>query len=130
MLPNITHEDIREFIIGQKPECEVFLNYPSDITKVSSGIYVNKPIIVGRSIITKGFGSCGTISDVTEEFNVLWIGTQHDKSMDISSDIITNLPYADILKGYHDISYTLSREYGASSEIRTYTFTLVRNEIT
>lgn len=135
--PLITTEDIVEALKHSIPadwNVPIYDEFPSDVSKVRFGVYVDSISTVSRTVNQLGVQYCGAYYNAEDEFNIIYVSFQQDPYQDEVGDIINNLvtyKVGDIplMDGYFSRTFTQSTDYGPTrAEINTWVFTLTRLE--
>lgn len=100
----------------------IYVDYPSDDSQVSYGVYISGVDILNRTVDTLGF-NCGAIYRVTDSFKIAFVTFQDDPyALDINQfiselvkDEVNGVPLMD---GYHSRTYTQEETYAATNAIR------------
>lgn len=109
------------------PIVEVTGTYPSADDIVPYGIYVDDVSTVSREVNQLGVQKCGSIYNMTDSFNILFVSIQDDpKWIFIEERIQEMASDSQFFNGYHEVTFTQDVVIGNRSEKRTYTFNLKR----
>jgi hypothetical protein len=134
MLPLVTNLQIvsalKTLINGQYVSCskvEIMTEFPSDMTKARSGIYISDVAVVDRSPYQLAVNYGGNIYIISESFTITYTSFQGDALKDQVSGAIQDLVYDNVLfDGYHERDYTVSDSFENRAEYKTFEFLIKR----
>lgn len=134
MLPLVTNLQIvaalKTLINGQYVSCskvEIMTEFPSDITKARSGLYVSDVAVVDRSPYQLAVNYGGNIYIISESFTITYATFQGDALKDQVSGAVQDLVYDNVLfDGYHERDYTVTETFENRAEYKTFEFLIKR----
>lgn len=134
MLPLVTNLQIvaalKTLINGQYVSCskvEIMTEFPSDITKARSGLYVSDVAVVDRSPYQLAVNYGGNIYIISESFTITYATFQGDALKDQISGAVQDLVYNNVLfDGYHERDYTVTETFENRAEYKTFEFLIKR----
>jgi hypothetical protein len=124
MNPKVTKKQIIDYLKSKKLGVEIFDEYPTDKTNVRHGIYVSNPMVQSTTVFLQS--TCGSMYEIKEEVDVLFVSIQDDLRLEPAADAITDIPISTIADSFVDIIFTTDREYLNRAEYRSYKFELTR----
>lgn len=122
-MPAVKAEVIRDHLLALKLGVEVFLEFPSEGSRVRHGVYISDVSAATRSPAQLGLSRGASIYYQDDTFQIIQITFQGDKTAALVTEVIEDLVYAPIFDGYHERDYTMTSEYLNRAEYRTYDFT-------
>lgn len=134
MLPLVTNLQIvaalKTLINGQYVSCskvEIMTEFPSDITKARSGLYISDVAVVDRSPYQLAVNYGGNIYIISESFTITYATFQGDALKDQISGAVQDLVYNNVLfDGYHERDYTVTETFENRAEYKTFEFLIKR----
>ena len=125
----LTNWEILEHLSSQDLGVEVLDEFPSDIKNVRHGIYVDGPNVVSRTGRTLTFCGCGSVYDVIESVDVIYVSFQDDITNDVVQCAIQALAHT-LFSKYNQCNYTVNIENLNRATYYSYNFELTRTDIT
>lgn len=128
-LPLVTSQQIIEYLQSKDLGYEIFDEYPADVTRVRTGIYLNHLQTSSRTPYSLAVNYGGNIYIAEDELLLLLVSYQGDVLRDAASLAIQQIVEDnDLLDGYHERNFTQEQEFLNRAEYLSYTFTLSRLE--